>query len=79
MNRRGPVLVVVLLIAVLGLGGVLLARGRPSATAPAAAGVVIYGPCGMTSPITTAAAKSIIKSLRMRPFYTQSWRVRSST
>ncbi len=55
MNHRGPVLVVVLLIAVLALGGVLLARGRPSATAPAAAGVVIYAPCGMTSPITTAA------------------------
>jgi len=55
MNRSGPVLVVVLLIAVLALGAVLIARSRQSPTAPAAAGVVVYAPCGMTSPITTAA------------------------
>ena len=55
MNRSGPIIVVVLLIAVLALGAALVARGRPSPTAPAAAGLVVYAPCGMTSPITTAA------------------------
>ena len=58
MSRGSQILVVVLLLAVVALGGLLVARQRsaPEAAAPAA-GLVVYAPCGMSSPIAVATQR----------------------
>ena len=63
MSRGAQVVIVVLLVAVVGLGGLLLARGReapaPAQGEAAAASdtLVVYAPCGMSSPIAVATQK----------------------
>jgi len=54
MSRLAQVLIIVLLIAVVGMGALLLARGRTGSETTTADSLVIYAPCGMSSPITTA-------------------------
>ncbi|HUU53331.1 MAG TPA: molybdate ABC transporter substrate-binding protein [Armatimonadota bacterium] len=58
MSRGAQILVVALLLAVVVMGGVLLARARqaPEAAAPTA-GLVVYAPCGMSSPIAVATQR----------------------
>jgi len=54
MSRAYQVLIIVLLLGVIALGGMLVLRGRETPAAPPA-GVVVYAPCGMTTPLTTTA------------------------
>ncbi len=58
MSRGAQILVLVLLVAVVAMGGALLARGRqaPEAHAPTS-GLVVYAPCGMSSPIAVATQR----------------------
>ena len=58
MSRGSQILVVVLLLAVVAMGGLLVARQRsaPESAAPAA-GLVVYAPCGMSSPIAVATQR----------------------
>jgi molybdate transport system substrate-binding protein len=53
MSRTGQILVIVLLAAVVALGALLIARNR-QVPEPAPAGLIVYAPCGMTSPLTSA-------------------------
>jgi len=58
MNRGSQVLVVVLLVVVVALGAVLVARQRSTPEGAAAATkLVVYAPCGMSSPIAVATQK----------------------
>ena len=64
MTRAARVTVLVLLVAVGAMGGMIMARSRPSAALRAGQGqtattsnqVVVFAPCGMTGPINVAAA-----------------------
>jgi len=58
MSRGAQALVVVLLLAVVAMGGLLVARQRsaPEAAAPTS-GLVVYAPCGMSSPIAVATQR----------------------
>ena len=58
MSRGSQILVVVLLLAVVAMGGLVLARQRsaPEAAAPTS-GLVVYAPCGMSSPIAVATQR----------------------
>ena len=53
MSRGPQIVIVVLLIGVVALGGLLVTRGRH--TQPSSSDVIVYAPCGMTSPIGAAA------------------------
>lgn len=55
MNRGSQVLVVVLLVVAVAVGAVLVARqgSAPDAAVPAT-GLVVYAPCGMSSPVAVA-------------------------
>jgi molybdate transport system substrate-binding protein len=57
MSRGAQFVVVVLLLAVAGMGALLVARGRRSAEPRQAApdSLVVYAPCGLNSPLTAAA------------------------
>jgi molybdate transport system substrate-binding protein len=60
VSRGAQIIVVVLLAALVGIGGLLAARNRAPAEGPrppASAGVVVYAPCGMSSPITIATQR----------------------
>ncbi|UCC68442.1 MAG: molybdate ABC transporter substrate-binding protein [Armatimonadota bacterium] len=52
MSRGSQILIIVLLLAVLALGAAILIRGSQSARDPSH--VLVYAPCGMTSPIGAA-------------------------
>jgi molybdate transport system substrate-binding protein len=56
MSRGAQIVTVVLLAAVVIMGGLLVARGRqPEATTSVSSNsLVVYAPCGMSSPITAA-------------------------
>ncbi len=58
MSRGSQILVVVLLLAVVAMGGLVLARQRsaPEAAAPTSR-LVVYAPCGMSSPIAVATQR----------------------
>ena len=59
MNRGSQVLLIVLLAAVLGMGGLLIARNRTGgtggATTPSRSSLLAYAPCGMSGPLQQAA------------------------
>lgn len=55
MSRSAQIVLVLLLLAAVALGGILVARGRQDAGEPSKPVVVVYAPCGMTSPLTVAA------------------------
>ena len=57
MSRGSQILVVVLLLAVVAMGGLLVARQRSAPEAAPAAGLVVYAPCGMSSPIAVATQR----------------------
>jgi len=60
MSRSAQVVVIVLLVAVVGMGALLVARrGGTDETAPAPASsrLVVYAPCGMSSPIAVATQR----------------------
>ncbi|HUU53523.1 MAG TPA: hypothetical protein VMY87_01275, partial [Armatimonadota bacterium] len=57
MSRGSQVLVVVLLLAVVAMGGLLVARQRSAPEAVPTAGLVVYAPCGMSSPIAVATQR----------------------
>lgn len=52
MSRGAQVIIVGLLLAVVALGAAIVQRGRESARDPSQ--VLVYAPCGMTSPIGAA-------------------------
>jgi molybdate transport system substrate-binding protein len=60
-GRTSQIVVVVLLVAVVGLGALVVARNRQSGPAtvkpPAPKGLLVYAPCGLSGPINIAAAK----------------------
>jgi len=55
MSRAAQLVIVLLLIAVVAMGALVVARSRGHDQQAAPTGAVIYAPCGMTSPLTTAA------------------------
>jgi len=55
MSRAAQLVIVLLLIAVVAMGALVVARSRGQHQQAAPTGAVIYAPCGMTSPLTTAA------------------------
>lgn len=52
MTRASQIVIVVLLVAVLALGALIVMRGRQPQRDPSQ--VLVYAPCGMTSPIGAA-------------------------
>ncbi len=61
MSRTSQIVIVVLLVVIVAIGGLLVARrqaepGGPVAAAPST-GVVVYAPCGMSSPIAIATQR----------------------
>jgi len=54
MTRGSQITIIVLLLAVLAFGAVIIARGRQAERDPS--DVLVYAPCGMTSPIGAAVA-----------------------
>ncbi len=60
MSRALQVVVIVCLLALVGIGGLLLARGRQSSVSTSPGGpppneVVVMAPCGFSTPVTIAA------------------------
>lgn len=60
MSRTAQLVVILLLVAVVGMGALLLARNGRSGEAappPTSSGLVVYAPCGMSSPIALATQR----------------------
>ncbi len=60
MSRTSQIVTIVLLAAIVAVGGLLVARRQAesgSSVAPTSAGVVVYAPCGMSSPIAIATQR----------------------
>ncbi len=54
---RGPqLLIVVLLLAVVAMGGLLVARSRTSPETAGGGNLIAYGPCGLSGPLQNAVA-----------------------
>ncbi len=56
VSRTAQIIVVVLLVAVLAMGGLIIARNRQSADSAPSNQVIVFAPCGMTGPVNVAAA-----------------------
>ena len=58
MSRGAQILIVVLLVAVVAMGGLLIARRPSGGSRPSAVSgsVVVYAPCGLQGPIQMAAS-----------------------
>jgi len=56
MSRAAQIVIVLLLVAVVGMGGLLIARGRQRQDAAPSNQVIVFAPCGMTGPINVASA-----------------------
>jgi molybdate transport system substrate-binding protein len=61
MSRTSQIVIVIVLAAVVAAGGVLVARRQAESGggggAPASPGVIVYAPCGMSSPIAIATQR----------------------
>ena len=56
MSRSSQIVIVLLLIAVVAMGGLIVARSRGGSEATPSDQVIVYAPCGMTGPINIASA-----------------------
>jgi molybdate transport system substrate-binding protein len=56
MSRASQILIVLLLVAVVAMGGLIVARGRQARSAAPSNQVIVFAPCGMTGPINVATA-----------------------
>ncbi len=56
MSRGSQIAIIVLLLAVLGLGAAIIGRGGGPRAARDPSQVLVYAPCGMTKPIGAAVA-----------------------
>jgi len=57
MTRKAQVIVLLLLAAVVAMGGLIIARSRQSETAVPDNTVVVFAPCGLTGPLNVAIAR----------------------
>jgi molybdate transport system substrate-binding protein len=57
MSRGAQILIVVLVLAVVTLGGLLLTRAGQSTGGPTSGNLVVYAPCGMNGPLQIASQK----------------------
>jgi molybdenum ABC transporter molybdate-binding protein len=60
MGRGSRMVVILLLVAVVALGGLLVARGRQgrsASSAPESHKLVVYAPCGLSGPINVATGR----------------------
>lgn len=56
MSRSSQIVIVVLLLAVLAMGGLIVARSRRGQAPAPSNQVVVFAPCGLTGPINVATA-----------------------
>jgi molybdate transport system substrate-binding protein len=57
VSRGAQILIAALLLAVVVMGGLVVARSRGSAEGARSAGLVVYAPCGMNGPLLIASQR----------------------
>jgi len=56
VSRSSQIVIILLVVAVLAMGGVIVARGRQGQTPAPSNQVIVFAPCGMTGPINVTTA-----------------------
>jgi molybdate transport system substrate-binding protein len=67
VSRSSQIVIIVLVVAVLAMGGLIVARGRQGQTPAPSNQVIVFAPCGMTGPInvTTAMFRAAHPEMRL--------------